>query len=243
MDAILPFIMLPILVLVAMEAIYIIHNLFIAHELGKKFSTCSQYVNNPQKRILVVGDSIALGTGAREYRNTLAGRIATDYPTAEVINLSENAASTKQIIKRINDIPNECLGYFDIVIIKVGGMDILKFKSIKKAGEMFRELLDITTQKLCPNGRIILVSPGNVGGMKLWRHFPIGVIYSWQSKRFHDELSKIALEKNIRYVDLYTHPKNDPWGTNPSLLAKDLIHPNDEGYGLLYEYVKGSLIH
>lgn len=237
MNTLLLFIIAGLLIFAIFETIYIVYHIQIAHQLGKELPTCSQHAHNPQKRILIIGDSIARGTGAQDYKNSLCGRLASEHPEADVINLSENAIGTAYAVKQINEIPEETLGHFDTVIIRVGAMDILTFKSTRATVENFRKLLDITRSKLCPAGQIILVSPGNVGGTKLYRHFPVGNLLSWRSHKLNNALAQLVKEKDVTFINLCTHPKDDPWATNPTLLAKDKIHPNDEGYALLYDYV------
>lgn len=70
-----------------------------------------------KQHFLVLGDSIAFGTGARDVHNSIVGRLARDYPEAHINNKAENGSHTIEIANKMHQIEEE---FFDLAILIVG---------------------------------------------------------------------------------------------------------------------------
>src|ERR1041385_1130520 len=57
-------------------------------------------LSQPRLRILFLGDSTAVGTGARDSRGSVAGYFGQDFPKAEIVNISRNG-------KRLHELAGE----------------------------------------------------------------------------------------------------------------------------------------
>lgn len=87
-----------LVILIVLTAIFLFQATQLAWRLhqGFRFASSSspfQAANpEPRARILIVGDSTGVGTGASHPRDSVAGRLHDDYPCIAVINRSVNGA-------------------------------------------------------------------------------------------------------------------------------------------------------
>jgi lysophospholipase L1-like esterase len=82
-------------------------------------------------RILVLGDSTAVGTGATRAEDSTAGRLAQKYPNSEVTNLAVNGlkiAGLESILKNMDASQNH---RYNIVLIQIGANDIIRLTPMK----------------------------------------------------------------------------------------------------------------
>src|SRR6185436_17393262 len=92
--------------------------------------------DNPKARvkIIVLGDSTAVGTGSKSNTESVAGRFGRDFPQAEIVNISQNG-------KRINGLVRDFLplvrGHYDLAVVQIGGNDIIWFTPL---GRIARDL-------------------------------------------------------------------------------------------------------
>lgn len=68
----------------------------ISKEVQKNIVAYEQHPLSPKMRILVAGDSTGVGTGADSPDDSIAGRIGSDYPEADIVNISENGITLEQ---------------------------------------------------------------------------------------------------------------------------------------------------
>jgi len=85
----------------------------------------------PAARVLVVGDSSALGTGANAPSHSVAGRLAAAHPSWAIGNLACNGSRTSDVARMLARMARR-LGrrrtgpYYDAVVIHLGGDDALR---------------------------------------------------------------------------------------------------------------------
>jgi len=97
--------------------------------LEARTSPFNRSVPDASFRILVLGDSTAVGTGVVRSEDSTAGRLAQKYPNAEVVNLAVNGlkiAGLETILKTIDE-----KRHFDIVLIQIGANDIIRLTSMR----------------------------------------------------------------------------------------------------------------
>ena len=75
----------------------------------------------PRKRLLIVGDSTGVGTGASTPQTSLAGLIAAEHPNLAIVNRSTDGATVDRIAAQL-----EGGGRFDAVLILGGGNDLIR---------------------------------------------------------------------------------------------------------------------
>ena len=186
------------------------------------------------KKILVVGDSTGVGTGAADPVDSIAGRIARDYPSVEIINVSEDGAKAADVLSQLESVG---INDFDLVLVQVGGNDILRFTVLDSLKNTISDVLH-SAHQVAPD--VIFMSTGNVGNAPA--HFaPINWIYTKRTQKVRSVFQLVSREKGIEYVDLFQDRDQDPFVQEPEkYFAPDLLHPGSQGYALWYEELKAQ---
>lgn len=193
---------------------------------SKKF----EKINDSSQKVLFAGDSTAVGTGAKERGDTLAGRFSHDFPYADVYNISRNGATTSDILKQfklVSDIK------FNLIILSTGGNDIWTFKTRNKIKKDLSNVLDKAIE--ISNHRVILVFFGNEGSAPFFP-FLIRKILMWRTRVVNQIFIDVSIEKSVPLVELFSNRKENPFIENPKkYFAKDKLHPSSDGYWRWYK--------
>ncbi|MBP9816533.1 MAG: hypothetical protein KBD05_00685 [Candidatus Pacebacteria bacterium] len=185
------------------------------------------------KTVLVLGDSTAVGIGADKPEDSVAGRVAAYVEATYVENHAISGTAVEDLPKQINEAKRE---FYDLILIQVGGNDILSFSDPKKVGPLLTEVL----KTLPKAGKVVVFSAGNVGGASIFPH-PIRPIHTWLTLEFHKAFAK-AVEGLAIYVNLYEPPGKDLFLKDQDrYLSVDGLHPSSEGYRLWFEKVREVL--
>ena len=185
------------------------------------------------KTILVLGDSTAVGIGADRPEDSVAGRIAEYQNATYVENHAISGTAVEDLPKQIKEAKRE---FYDLILIQIGGNDILSFNDPKKVGPLLTEVL----KTLPKAGKVVLFSAGNVGGASIFPH-PIRPIHTWLTLEYHKVFAK-AVEGLAIYVNLYEPPGKDLFLKDQDrYLSVDGLHPSSEGYRLWFEKVRDVL--
>lgn len=186
------------------------------------------------KRILIIGDSTAVGTGAHESAGSIAGLVGKKYPNAMIKNLGVNGAITKELIPRLE--AEE--GHYDLLMIHIGGNDTRKFIDVQEVDTNLREILTLAKKK---SDAITLTSTGNMGTAKL---LPFGVrwLYERQTRKVREVFLQVASDFDVPYSDIFREPANDPFAQEPqTYYSADWFHPSSEGYKDWFVFIEDSI--
>ena len=198
----------------------------------------SQHPQNPTLRILMVGDSTGVGTGASSPQTSLAGLVGAKYPTADLTNLSVNGAKTSGVIKQLEGAP----GTFDLIMIEIGGNDVIRFTDLEESAKGLQAVLDLASSK---SKHVLVTSTGNIGTAPLFPA-PTRWIIQRQTLKVREVFMRViaAQTTGVRYTDLYTPPASDPFAKDPpAYYAADFFHPSSLGYALWFKYMSVELDH
>jgi lysophospholipase L1-like esterase len=219
------------ILLIAIESLRFLRLLYIAHLVGKKYSTFSVLKPESRLRIAILGDSVAFGVGAKDPLNSLAGRIARDFPDAHVENWSKYRLSLRGIGDVLREHVDRNEKKFSVIFIMGGGMDVATLKSTRRIRADLRNIYD-AAQKL--SQEVVFVIPHNLGHVPMFR-FPMDRLYSFWGTHVRNIYFELRTLDHVHLIDLYSHGdlKRDH-----SLFEMDLDHPTDEGYGIWYERIK-----
>lgn len=179
--------------------------------------------NAASPKILVIGDSTAVGTGASSSSTSLAGLLGSFYPSASIENRGINGSKTRDLLSR-NDLRG---ARYDLIMIHIGGNDTVRFTNLD---ELTKDIASVIDEAKKRSDNIVIVSTGNVGTARL---LPLGTrwLFTIRTKEVRDIFKKAAVEKNVVYVDLFREPAIDPFAQDPSkYYATDSFHPSDAGY-------------
>ncbi len=187
-------------------------------------------------RILILGDSTGVGTGAEDNNLTVAGRFGQAFPDAEIVNKSQNGW-------RVHDarefLDTADLGKFDLIILQIGANDIIRFTPLSNFSQ---NLASIFKRAKAMSPVVAALHSGNVG---LAPFFPrwIGPLYSWRTRQVRAIYSELASDSGVIYVDLYTDRAHDPLGADVAKnYAPDGLHLTGAGYGVWYAKIQDALL-
>ena len=74
--------------------------------------------------IVVVGDSTAYGTGVRDSKESVAGRIGAEFPSHEVLTLAQNGRVIGEVVGTLKETNLKVPA--DVLLLQIGGNDILQ---------------------------------------------------------------------------------------------------------------------
>lgn len=177
----------------------------------------------PAQRILVVGDSTAVGTGATGPLASLPGLIGQRYPTWHIDKLASNGARYADVAHQLE---RAAKGY-DLVLVLAGGNDVIRFTSEAALRRHITAVVDLARQKAA---RVVVMPCGNVGHAPFFMP-PLSWVMSRRSNRLHALVQEISAAREARYVRLLKPRDEDPFvARSAELHAADGLHPSDAGY-------------
>jgi len=223
-----------IIAVLLIAGIFLVNAAFLGMRVyqGVKLAATSQAFeirkDQPQGRILVVGDDTGVGTGAHDPRHSVAGRIARDFPSVEVINRSSNGASLPEVFEQLRSSDE---GGFDVILIQAGSIDILRLKNPDEMKDHLSRLFHLALSRA---SAVIVMGVGNIGiAPALFP--PVSWMYTERARNARELFVLLARQTGVEYVDLFREQDREPFGRDPKrYFALDLLHPGDEGYGLWY---------
>jgi lysophospholipase L1-like esterase len=182
------------------------------------------------KSIVILGDSTAVGTGSRNEEETLAGRLARDFPHTSIINLSENGSKTGGVLQQIEYLRDKKV---DMAIISTGGNDVWAGTSSRKLAKDLYAVLELANE--ISGHRVILLFFGNEGSAPFFP-WPIRSWLGRRTERVKDIFLAVAAEQQVPIIDLFSNPLENPFVIDPKrYFARDRLHPSGAGYGEWYK--------
>lgn len=208
-------------------------------ELGRAVAKTAQRFErrlaHPDRRLLLAGDSTAVGTGAEDPTRSIAGYFGQDLPNATIVNLGQNGLRTSQLISRLETVRAE---RFDIAIIIVGGNDVVHFTPLRRVAVDIHRVLT-AAKSLAPT--VLLLSQGNIGNAPIFPGW-LAKLYTIRSRRLRQVFQAAARDLNVLWLDLFHERKSDPWRSRPErYYSQDAFHPSGCGYRDWYEHTRAVL--
>ena len=180
-------------------------------------------------RVLVVGDSTGVGTGAERPQDSLAGQLSAQFPHVTIVNRARNGARTLDALMQLAD---ESAGRYDVVFVHVGGNDVFR-RTAMRALATQAEALMMRARRLSEH--VIVTTTPNVGLLPAF--FPP---FSWWLSRRSRQVCAIfaaaAKRHGAHYVNFF-HPRStDPFSREwKRYFAEDRLHPSTDCYRYVYE--------
>lgn len=228
-------ILVVVVVFVATQAILTRRLINIGVALSKQAVPFSRVNLEATERILVIGDSTAVGTGAESPEVSIAGRVGQTFPNAEITNLGVNGAKTHELIPRLEKIKDQ---HYELIMVHIGGNDIVRFTNLDELTESIASVLDLATT-LADN--VTLTTTGNMGTAKLLPFASRG-IYESRTRKVRTIFKEAAEKRQVLYVDLFREKPVDPFALDPDkFYAADIFHPSGEGYEDWYKIIYRTL--
>jgi len=184
---------------------------------------------NYDRALLVVGDSTGVGTGAEDPADSIAGRLAEEFPVLRVDNGAVNGARTHAVPAQLRHAP---LATYDLVLIQVGGNDAMFFTSRETLSRDIDATLAAARER---SEHVALMSTGDIGDAPAIPWLLEGVL-RWRSRLVRDVFMQAAERHGAHYLDLFrTEGEANPFTSAPDIhYAADGLHPAGPGYGVWY---------
>ncbi len=192
-----------------------------AGDLAKQSEPLQHTPANPALRLLIVGDSTAVGTGASSPQSSLAGLLAREYPRLRIDNRARDGAKFDDVAGQLGG-PDR----YDLVLIQAGGNDVIRLRNMDTVGTDIERVLTLAKARA---DRVILMPAGNVGNAPFF-YPPVSWTMSSRARTMHELVREATQRHGATYVNLYKDKASDPFAQQPELNAEDGLHPSDAGY-------------
>jgi lysophospholipase L1-like esterase len=193
-----------------------------AADLARRSEPWQQQPAAPQRRLLIVGDSTAVVTGASAAVHSLAGLIGQAYPDLLIQNRAEDGATLADVIAQL---AGDAARY-DMVLVQAGGNDVIRARSWFAVQADLDQVLQAARQRA---GQVVLMPAGNVGNAPFFWP-PLSWWMGQRSRTLHRLVRAAAAQHGATIVDLFHDAADDPFVQHPALNARDGLHPSDAGY-------------
>lgn len=136
-------------------------------DLARRSEPFQQQPDAPARRLLVVGDSTAVGTGASSSSSSLVGLVAKRHPDWYIENRARDGAKFSDVISQLRGD-----GSFDMVLIQAGGNDVIRVFDLDALNSTIEGVTSAARQRA---PAVVLMPAGNVGTRPFsFRPFPGG---------------------------------------------------------------------
>ena len=195
-------------------------------ELVRRSEPFQQSPAQPALRLLVVGDSTGVGTGASSPAQSVAGRAGQAFPRLAIENRAADGARHADVLQQL-----QAGGRFDMVLVQVGGNDVMRLGTLDGLQAQIDEVVR-RARALAPE--VVLMPCGNVGNAPFF-FAPLSWWMAQRSRSLHRYTQSAAQRGGARYVNLFHERDDDPFVRDPSLNASDGLHPGDGGYAVWWQ--------
>lgn len=176
-------------------------------------------------RLLVVGDSTGVGTGASLPKHSVAGLIAQAFPNLWIENRSQNGAKFADVAAQLNGDER-----YDAVLVLAGGNDVIRLRGVD---DMRADLERVVQRAKQRAAQVVLMPAGNVGNAPFF-FAPVSWLMTSRSRAMHRLVHEASEQHGIAYVNLFDKLAGSPSLPKASLYARDGLHPSDAGYRIWF---------
>ena len=190
-------------------------------------------VRPSSRRVLVIGDSSAVGVGASSPEHSVAGRLAVRYPRWSIGNLATNGCRTAQaaaLLSRLRRRTHAGRGPrrpYDLLIVHAGGVDALYGTPLEQLrGDLLRLIgaaAVVADETIIVTGGNLALAPGLPAPLSWW--------VGRRSRQIRELFRTLVPGHHIVYVDLFRERDADPTVNDAArYFAADGLHPSDDNY-------------
>ncbi|EBA13340.1 SGNH/GDSL hydrolase family protein [Roseobacter sp. CCS2] len=183
----------------------------------------------PPLRLLIIGDSSALGIGVTTQSDALLGQLTSrlrDHATISYDLVAKTGAKTADVLTWVDDLPGES---YDVVVTALGVNDVTKGVSLRKWLRQQTELVDRLMSQL-RQPKVILSGLPPVGQFPLLPH-PLRWVLGRQAARFDRYLHALAAQRADCVALQFD------MGLDESNMSADGFHPGPAVYARWAEEV------
>ena len=193
--------------------------------LARASEPLQRSVEQARVRLLIVGDSTAVGTGASTPQTSLTGLLAARFPGLLIENRARDGATFADVAHQL-----ATLGVggrpFDMVLVNAGGNDVIRLHNLNTVAQDIDRVAQLARQTA---PFVVLMPAGNVGNAPFFFP-PVSWWMTQRARRLHAAVAASAERHGAVYVRLFEERENDPFVQQRALNASDGLHPSDAGY-------------
>ncbi len=182
-----------------------------------------------EQKVLVLGDSLAYGTGTSAPEKSVAGLVAAHYPGATVTNKSVNGKRTKELAEEVKQLE----GKYDLILVIIGGNDVLRpWVDLDESNKNLETIYEAASGH---SEQVIALTTGNFRYTTffLW---PLNLYYEQRSITLRDHaLATASKFPNVTYVNIVEWNKQQPFDHLKE--APDHLHLSDDGANYWYQAI------
>jgi lysophospholipase L1-like esterase len=214
----------------------IYHAISISKNVLETIVPFERHPEKPTMKILVVGDSTAVGTGASTSTDSTAGRLGTTYPTADVTNISENGLKLTGLVTILINLD---ANHYDLILAQIGANDITGLTPLDSIKEELNKVLKFASSH---GTDVIILHSGNIGLSPVFK-FPVAEFMTYRTLKVRSiYMNAVTAYPNVHYVDLFKNAQDDIFSTDINkYYAADRFHPSSDGYAVWYEAISKYL--
>lgn len=175
-----------------------------------------------------IGDSLTTGAGANHHDETfpyqIAEHLALKGQKITLKNFSYPGAKTQDVI---NDLLDKAISTQpDVVTLLIGVNDIHNHVSSDNFRENYKYILERLS--LETTAKIYIINIPIIGSKSAILP-PLNYYFDKQTNKFNQIIKDLAMEYNLRYIDLYT-PTKSLLSIDGPHYSTDSFHPSKDGY-------------
>ncbi len=201
-------------------------------ELARASEPLQHRVDGARARLLIVGDSTAVGTGASAPEKSLAGLLAQAYPGLHIENRGRDGATLAEVPHQLESDSTR----FDIVLVLAGGNDVIRLRDLDNTANHLDRIAELAKARA---DTVVLMPAGNVGNAPFFFP-PVSWWMASRSRHLHALVKDAASRQGATYVRLFKERADDPFAQHKELNAKDGLHPSDSGYQVWFKELLGQ---
>jgi len=182
-------------------------------------------------RLVVIGDSLAHGTGASTPAHSFVGLVAGHIRAHHALTLVDYGipgANADDIARR--EVPRIRPEACDLVVVIAGANDVQQFHTPGRFAGDYLPLIG-AIRKRDPHAGLVLLGLPQISQSRIIPGILKGPI-SFLSDRGNASIRDVAARYHAGFVDLYALSLEHAKGSG-TLIGPDGLHPNDEGYALM----------
>lgn len=198
-----------------------------AGELARRSEPLQHTPANATLRLLIVGDSTGVGTGASDSRHSLAGLLAQAYPRLNIDNRAADGATFEKVVGQLEAATSR----YDLVLVHAGGNDVIRLRRLDDVRADVDRVMALARARA---DRVVVMPAGNVGNAPFFFP-PVSWLMTSRARSMHGIVREAAARQQVVYVNLFKDRAQDPFAQQPGLNAADGLHPSDAGYRLWFD--------
>ena len=170
-------------------------------------------------KVLVVGDSTAVGTGAARPEESIAGLLGAAHPDVTIVNRARNGAKTFDALLQLVE---EGDARYDLLLMHIGGNDVLRGTPVRALVPQVEALI-ARSRRLSKN--VVVTTLPNIGLLPMFFP-PLSWWFSRQSRVVCGLFAQAAAKHGVHYVDFF-HPRaTEHFCRQSRYFACDGLHPS-----------------